>query len=56
MRQACVDAESPEPAETVTLTLSNPSGTTITGTNPATLEILDNPSGSRPIRHCLIEC
>jgi len=34
-----------ESDETVNLTLSNPSNCTITGTNPATLTILDNDSG-----------
>ena len=32
-----------DPAETVNLTLSNPTGTTITGTNPAVLTITDVP-------------
>ncbi len=44
--QTCSDALSPEPVETVSLTLSNPVGTTITGTNPATLNINDNPPGT----------
>jgi subtilisin-like proprotein convertase family protein len=35
------DFLSEDPAETVTLTLSNPVGATITGTNPATLNIQD---------------
>jgi CSLREA domain-containing protein len=46
MVQACNDIVSPEPGETVSLTLSNPVGTSITGTNPATLTIDDNSPGT----------
>ncbi len=44
--QTCSDPLSPEPVETVSLTLSNPVGTAIVGTNPATLNINDNPPGT----------
>ncbi|HEV7646032.1 MAG TPA: Calx-beta domain-containing protein [Pyrinomonadaceae bacterium] len=44
--QTCSDGLSPESIETVSLTLSNPIGTTIIGTNPATLNINDNPPGT----------
>jgi hypothetical protein len=40
--QLCSDATG-ESSETINLTLSNPVGTTITGTNPATLNITDIP-------------
>lgn len=40
--QLCSDALTAESTETVSLTLSNPVGTSITGTNPATLNIDNN--------------
>ncbi len=41
--QLCTDAASPEPTETVNVTLSNPVGTTISGPNPVLLNITDVP-------------
>ena len=41
--QLCTDAVSPEPTETVNVTLSNPVGTTISGPNPVLLNITDVP-------------
>jgi CSLREA domain-containing protein len=40
--QLCPDADVAEATEAISLTLSNPVGTTISGTNPATLNIINN--------------
>jgi CSLREA domain-containing protein len=44
--QLCADAPGGESSETVDLTLLNPAGTAISGTNPATLNIADDTFGS----------
>jgi CSLREA domain-containing protein len=43
--QLCTDTELAESAETVSLTLANPTGVTISGTNPATLNIINSETG-----------
>ena len=41
----CPDTQLSEPGETVTLTLSNPTGAALSGTNPATLTIINDFGG-----------
>jgi CSLREA domain-containing protein len=53
--QLCPDGDVAEATETINLTLSNPVGTAISGTNPATLNIINNDfAGSSFSNHGLI--